>query len=229
VKSSVKTMIIQLGFTNCYLIKGKHFLLIDTGKPGSESKFLKSLNQKNIDPSDIKSILITHGHWDHAGSLEAIKTITGAQAMIHILEKEWVEQGLIKAPSGLVPAGIVMHFLMNVFSPLVHMPESTIDITLSHFPYSLNDSEIPGKIIHTPGHTKGSLSLVLDSGEAFVGDLAMNGFPQFRKNGVPVVGDSLEEVKNSWKILLNENVKIIYPAHGDPFSAKILENTLRNI
>ena len=46
---------------------------------------------------------------------------------------------------------------------------------------SLRDHGIPGTVLHTPGHSPGSLSVVLDTGEAFVGDLAMNGPPLTRK------------------------------------------------
>lgn len=217
---------VKMGFTHCFLIKGKHYLLVDTGPPGSDSKWTRFLQENNIPASEIKWIFLTHGHWDHAGSLYAVKKMTGARAMIHSSEKDWIEKGLVKVPSGLVPTGDVMHFLMKAINPLVSMPEATIDIPLGYISFPLNDYEIPGKIIHTPGHTIGSMSLLLDSGEAFVGDLAMNGFPQIKKNGIPVVGDDLEEVKKSWKILLDHNVKMIYPAHGKPFSSQILDKLL---
>jgi glyoxylase-like metal-dependent hydrolase (beta-lactamase superfamily II) len=210
------------------MIKGSQYLLIDTGPPGSTSEFIKRLKRIHIAPSEIKWIFITHGHWDHAGSLEEIRSLTGARVMIHVSEKEWVEKGLIKIPSGLDPAGQVMHFLMRIFAPLTRMPGSKIHLALEDPVYPLDHLGIPGKIVHTPGHTNGSMSLILETGDAFVGDLAMNGFPQFRKNGIPVVGDDLQEVKKSWEILLNQGTKMVYPAHGTPFSIAVLEKNLRD-
>lgn len=225
-KKNTHFSVIKIGFTHCFLIKGKHYLLIDTGPPGSGSRFIKSMHNIDILPSEVKWIFLTHGHWDHAGALDTMKRMTGAKSMIHTSEKEWIENGIVEIPSGLVPAGKIMHCLMKAITPLVSMPVSTIDMPLSNDPFSLIDFEIAGKIIHTPGHTTGSMSLLLDSGEAFVGDLAMNGFPQIQRNGIPVVGDDLNEVKRSWKILLDHNVKIIYPSHGNPFSPDIMERIL---
>lgn len=81
----------------------------------------------------------------------------------------------------------------------------------------------PGRVIHTPGHTMGSLSIVLESGEAFVGDLVMNfGFMR-RGPGLPLFAEDVNLVVKSWKKLLDSGVKMIYPAHGKPFPVALLE------
>ena len=59
--------------------------------------------------------------------------------------------------------------------------------------------------------------MILDGGEAIVGDLALNGFPMRRGAGMPIFGNSESEVKQSWKKLLDAGANIIYPGHGDPF------------
>jgi len=82
---------------------------------------------------------------------------------------------------------------------------------------------VPGKILHTPGHSPGSVSLVLDSGDAFVGDTAVNGFPLRYGPGLPPFAEDLPELKKSWRKLLEHGAKTIHPAHGKAFSADVLE------
>jgi glyoxylase-like metal-dependent hydrolase (beta-lactamase superfamily II) len=79
---------------------------------------------------------------------------------------------------------------------------------------------LPGEVIHTPGHSPGSVSLLLASGDCFVGDLAMNGLPLRRGPGLPVFADDLERVRRSWRMLLDRGARTVYPAHGRPFDAE---------
>jgi glyoxylase-like metal-dependent hydrolase (beta-lactamase superfamily II) len=72
------------------------------------------------------------------------------------------------------------------------------------------------------------MSLLLESGEAFVGDLAMSGFPRVTGPGPFVLGDDLETMKRSWQLLLDEGARRIYPSHGKPFDAGIFEKYLKS-
>jgi len=67
----------------------------------------------------------------------------------------------------------------------------------------LRDFGIPGKILHTPGHTQGSISLLLDDGSAFVGDVAMNYFRLLGLKKRPLVAENYEAVFKSWEKLLS--------------------------
>ena len=110
--------------------------------------------------------------------------------------------------------------------PLVHFPSTDVEIILEAEGFSLAEFGIPGKVIHTPGHSSGSISVLLETGDAFVGDLAMNGFPLRIGPGLPIFADDLQKVKESWKMLLDRGAKMIYPAHGNPFSAEIIRKVL---
>jgi glyoxylase-like metal-dependent hydrolase (beta-lactamase superfamily II) len=116
---------------------------------------------------------------------------------------------------------------MALFIPLVHVPATDVDIVLGDEELSLAKYGIPGKIIHTPGHSMGSVSVLLETGDAFVGDLAMNGFPLRLSPGLPIFADDLRKVKESLKLLLDMGARTIYPAHGKPFSVEILRNILK--
>lgn len=89
-------------------------------------------------------------------------------------------------------------------------------------PELLNSIGIDGKILYTPGHTRDSISVILSDGRAFVGDAAMN---FLRLTGVgrhPIYVEDINMVYASWKRLIEQGAKVIYPAHGRPFSAREL-------
>ncbi|MEA3435975.1 MAG: MBL fold metallo-hydrolase, partial [Thermodesulfobacteriota bacterium] len=106
--------------------------------------------------------------------------------------------------------------------PLIHFPAAKVDIILRDEDFSLTGFGIPGKIIYTPGHSPGSVSVLLETGDAFVGDLAMNSFPLRLSPGLPLFADDIQEVKDSLKLLLDKGATKIYPAHGKPFSAELI-------
>jgi hydroxyacylglutathione hydrolase len=115
---------------------------------------------------------------------------------------------------------------MSVFMPLVHIPATDVDIVLGDGEFSLSEYGIPGKIVHTPGHSMGSVSVLLETGEAFVGDLAMSMFPLRLSPGLPILAEDMQKVRESWKLLIDMGVKTIYPAHGKPFSVDIIRKAL---
>jgi glyoxylase-like metal-dependent hydrolase (beta-lactamase superfamily II) len=91
---------------------------------------------------------------------------------------------------------------------------------------SLDEYGIPGKVIHTPGHSSGSVSILLKTGEAFVGDMAMNKFPLRFSPGLPIFAEDSVKLNESWKSLLDQGAKMIYPSHGEPFSADIIRKAI---
>ena len=68
--------------------------------------------------------------------------------------------------------------------------------------------------------------MLLDTGEAFVGDLAMNAFPLRFGPGLPIFAEDIHQVKDSWKKLLEMGVSRIYPAHGKAFAPDVIEKFL---
>src|SRR5512139_1974663 len=213
---------IKLGFDHCYIIRGEKTVLIDGGSPNQVNQFKKGLVRLSIEPEEIELIIITHGHWDHIASAKEIKTITGAKIIMHKAEKEWLEKGLKRMPPGISNWGHIMERLITMFLPLVRIRATTVDITIGDEGLPLDAYGIPGRIIHTPGHSYGSVSVLLETGEALVGDMAMNGLPMRLGPGLPIFAEDLVRLKQSWRLLLDQGVKTIYPAHGEPFSADII-------
>jgi len=225
---TMKTKIhrLALGACNCYLIKEEGTILVDAGTPNQGKKFLKELKTLSINPRDISLILLTHGHWDHIGSTNELKRATGCKVAINQHEKDWVEQPLKPLPPGTCLWGKVFGAIMKMFMPLVNFPGTPVDLVLEDKEFPLESYGIHGRVLYTPGHSSGSMSSLLDTGDAFVGDLAMCGFPKLFGCGMPIFAEDIGAVKESWRLLLDEGAKWIHPAHGKPFKVDVLEKLL---
>lgn len=217
---------IPLGIDNCYLLEGESCVLIDGGAPGQSRAFIKRLAALGIAPSRIGLIILTHAHWDHIGSAHALVEMTGAKLAVHTHERTIVEHGLKSMPPGVTPWGRVFGAVLRTFLPLITIQPARVDIAIGDDGLSLDPYGIRGKVVYTPGHSQGSVSIVLDTGEVFVGDMAMNGLPLTSRPDLPIFAEDIELVKVSWRKLLKLGVTMIFPAHGKPFPASVMERRL---
>jgi glyoxylase-like metal-dependent hydrolase (beta-lactamase superfamily II) len=108
----------------------------------------------------------------------------------------------------------------------VQIPAADVDIVLGDEEFSLAEYGVPGKVLHTPGHTMGSVSVLLETGDAVVGDLALNGPPLRIGPGLPNVAEDMQRVKRSWELLLEQGAETVYPGHGKPFPVEIIRRAL---
>ncbi len=196
--------------------------MVDGGAPKKAKEFVKATENKGINIRDIKLVILTHGHWDHIGSVKEIKELTGAKIAMHHLEKEWLEKSLKPMPPGVTTWGDILGKIITALLPLISIPAANVDVVIGNEGLLLDEFGIPGKVIHTPGHSSGSVSILLETGEAFVGDMAMNKFPLRFSPGLPIFAEDPIKLSESWKLLLAQGAKIIYPSHGKPFSADII-------
>jgi glyoxylase-like metal-dependent hydrolase (beta-lactamase superfamily II) len=225
-RMSVNIYPITLGFDHCYIIQEKGTIMIDGGAPKQLKEFIRAIEEKSIKPEDIKLMIITHGHWDHIGSAKEIKEFTGAKIAMHEQEKEWLEKGLKPMPPGVTLWGSIFKGIMAIFMPLVNIPKTDVDVVLGDQGLSLDEYGISGKVIYTPGHSLGSVSVLLETGEVFVGDMAMNKFPLRLGPGMPIFAEDMAKLKESWNLLLDAGAKNIYPAHGESFPVDIIRKAL---
>ena len=185
--------------TNCYILACENTLEAAIIDPGDEPD--RILNQINENKLTIKYIINTHGHWDHIGAVESIKNKVGAEILIH-KEDNHMLQDEHKNLAGLL--GITEP------APKADMllkEEDTIEV---------GDS-IKLNVLHTPGHTPGSMCLLSDNC-IFTGDTVFTG--SVGRTDLP--GGSYEtivdSVRNKIKILPDELV--VYPGHGPKTTIK---------
>ncbi len=220
---------IPLGIGNVYVVKDEGAIIIDSGAPKKGKAFIKGLEEEGIKPEEIQLIILTHGHWDHVGSTAEIKEMTGAKVVMHKSDKQWLEESLKPMPPGVTTWGKISTKLFSwTIVPFVHVQPTEVDIVLENEEFSLEEYGISGKVVYTPGHSSGSVSVLLETGEAFIGDMAMNKFPLRLSPGMPIYAENWSKLLDSWQMLLNKGVKTVYPSHGGPFSVDIIRKELAN-
>jgi len=223
---AVEIIPIALGFDTCYVLRADGVIAVDAGAPKRVNKFLSGIRRASIRPEDVQLIVLTHGHWDHIGSAGDMKSATGAKLAMHEREIPWLEQSLTPHPPGVTLWGRVLSIIGTSLTLLIKVPPAKVDVSLGNDDLSLSDYGIPGRVLYTPGHSSGSVSILLDSGEAFVGDLAMNTFPLRLSPGLPVLAEDPAAVIASWELLLEAGAREVYPAHGKPFPAEVMRRAI---
>lgn len=217
---------IVLGLDHCYIIREKGTIMVDGGAPRKAKEFAESIKKISVRSEDVRLIVITHGHWDHIASAKEIKELTGGKIAMHYREKEWLEKSLKPMPPGVTAWGKILSKMITIYLPMVHIPATQVDVVIGDEGLALEEYGIPGRVIWTPGHSSGSVSILLETGDAFVGDMAMNKFPLSLRPGLPIFAENNDKLKESWRSLLVRGAKMIYPAHGEPFSADIIRQAL---
>ena len=206
---------IPLGHSNAFLIKGTRPVLVDTGLPGSGPKILAAFKKEGLNPWDLALIIITHAHLDHTGSAAALAGATGAPVLVHTSEADFLSTGA-SAPAR--PNALLGHLLGLMIGKHAPAPELAVrPVIRIDAPYRLDAFGIDGTIIPTPGHTNGSLSVILATGECIAGDLVTGMFPATEPR-LPIFAEDPDAARESIQTILAENLKIIYTGHGGPFS-----------
>lgn len=171
----IKIAILPFGLINCHLIIGaRGCVLVDTGLPGSDEKIGRVLREHGRSFRDIKLIVVTHAHVDHAGAAARLRELTGAPILAHAGDLDYYQQ---KKTMTFCETGWFGHFFMRTGLILAPYAPFTPDILLQddETGLDLQGYGIDGVAKHTPGHTAGSVSLRLSSGDAMVGDLVASG------------------------------------------------------
>ena len=194
--SAVVPTIVNVGYrsTNFWVISaGRNRLLVDLGWPGRVAALLANLDRMGVPLAEIRYGLATHYHIDHAGAAQDLKLrgvpllVTEEQVHAIPLMKRWIKPG-------------------DDYTEITTHDNIVIASTDSRA--FLKQVGIDGEIVHTPGHSDDSMTLVLDIGCAFTGDLTMEAM---------VASEDPAVVAASWQSLRDRKVTTIYPGHGAPY------------
>lgn len=208
---------VRSSFVNAFIVRGERAIIIDTGLPGFGGKILSRMEEQGIKPGDVSLILITHGHYDHYGSAAFLKEKTGAPVAIHREDAEALRTG-VNPP--LYPVGVIGG-AMQVLSGMIKTPKAQgmePDILIED-EMDLARFGIDGKVIPTPGHTAGCVTVMLAGGCALQGDMIFGGLLRKHSPRFPYFCRDRAQLLKSIQMILDRNPKIIYAGHGGPFTA----------
>jgi glyoxylase-like metal-dependent hydrolase (beta-lactamase superfamily II) len=204
---------IPLRMSNAYLIESRTPVLVDAGTIGDLEDLRRDLAELGLGPASIGLVIVTHAHHDHAGLASDLK-IRGARVMLGAGDLPAARRG---EDDPLKPTG----FSGALLSPLLPrvFPEFEPDIVVRS-PVSLEPWGIDGMVVPMPGHTPGSLVVLLANHRAFVGDQMLGGwlagmlFPhdpgEHYFQADPVAN------RHNIGVLLSMGVETFYLGHGGP-------------
>lgn len=218
--------ILPMGMLNSFIIVGERPILVDTGMPGGAPKILAALTRKGFAPGDVSLILITHRHVDHIGGAAALKRATGAPVAVHALDAEWLRRG----DGGPRPATGWAGRLFDLTGlPRERAEPCEPDLVIEH-DLTLERYGVPGgMVLHTPGHTGGSVSTLLPNGDVLAGDLVsggvfIGGIALRHRAQKPPYEDDPIKVRQSLIRLLDQKASRFYVGHGGPLTAAAVES-----
>lgn len=219
----IRIPILPFRMVNCFLIQGvEGCILVDTGLPGSESKIKKALKKCGLSFKDIKLIVITHAHVDHAGSATRLRELSGAPIVAHEGDLKHYTR---EVPMTFCPTGWFSHLFKA--TGLILQPYTAFrpDILLTNDEVmDVNRFGIPGFVKHTPGHTAGSITVELTTKDAMVGDLVasgilIGGIVRTKHAIRPPFEDDPHAVGTELQRLINSGMERFYMGHGGPLEA----------
>jgi glyoxylase-like metal-dependent hydrolase (beta-lactamase superfamily II) len=212
---------IDLGGVNCYLLDADGgFVLVDTGFAGKRSQLIADLESAGCKPGNLKLILLTHGDIDHVANAACLREKYGAKIAMHAEDAGMVEEGNMEKgrkprPDRISLIGLAI-ILIGQVSSLFHM---SLRFEKFHPDLFVEDDQdlaefgLDARVVHLPGHSRGSIGVLTRGGELICGDLLWN----MRKPGLHFLVDDLKAHSASLRRLRALSVKTIYPGHGCPF------------
>ncbi|MGH7710482.1 MAG: MBL fold metallo-hydrolase [Gemmatimonadaceae bacterium] len=191
--ASAAITVVTVGYrsTNFWVVSaGTSRLLVDLGWPGMVGPLLANLKRMGIPLNEIRYGLATHYHIDHAGAAQDLKQL-GMQLLV------------IEEQVSAIPQMKQWTKARDNYSEITLHDNVVISTAQSRS--FLAELGIAGEIVHTPGHSDDSVTLVLDNGMAFTGDLTREDF---------VASEDPAIVARSWQSLRDRGVTTIYGGHG---------------
>ena len=207
------------GRSNVFLLtNGSGRILVDTGRRNRWPDLQNRLARAGVDRLD--ALVLTHAHFDHAENAGRVRARYGAKVVIHETEAGFLERGDAPLPAGTVlPTRVLMGGLRRLVQPRFRYDGCPADVVVRDR-LDLAPWGFGGYLLHTPGHCRGAMSVVLESEIALVGDAMVNAGPW---SVFPPFADDVAQLLESWKRLLETGCRIFLPGHGAVIERALLE------
>jgi glyoxylase-like metal-dependent hydrolase (beta-lactamase superfamily II) len=213
-KSGYFIRLVLPGRSNVFMLSGNGKNILIDGSAGYKWNNLKK-NLKFLNIEKIDYLILTHTHFDHAANAARIKREYGARIIVNLREAIYLEHGENMKPKGTI---FISRFMVEHFVPLIstslNYEGCSIDVLVDQH-FDLTELGFNAYVLHTPGHSPGSQSLIIDDEIALTGDAMFGVFPG---SVFPPFADNNDELIKSWGKLLETNCNIFIPSHGTPNS-----------
>lgn len=192
-------------FVFVYLIATlDNLTLIDTGVAGSEMPILEQVRQIGRKPDEISTVILTHAHPDHIGAAKAIQESTGCTIVAHAADRAWIENPDRQVWERPVPG----------FSNLVE-GAVTVDQVLTDGDIIELGEGFSLEVIHTPGHSPGSICLfLLPDRDLFSGDAVPV------PGDLPIYDDPITSMQSINRLRKLEHIRSLLPSWDEPTEGK---------
>jgi glyoxylase-like metal-dependent hydrolase (beta-lactamase superfamily II) len=207
----ITTPVVLTFSVNCLLVENvDEYFLIDTGPTKNRTMIEEHIKEAGCQPGKLKSILLTHGDFDHTGNAAYFRKVFRSKIAMHHADLGMVEFGDMfwnrSQPNVVIRR--LLRRLIKLRQSDRFLPDHYIEND-----QNLSEIEFPGHAISIPGHSKGSVGFLTQDGDFFCGDLLAN----IRKPGVWAIIDDQAAAKESVRRLLGIDIANVYPGHGNPF------------
>ncbi|HEX9017391.1 MAG TPA: MBL fold metallo-hydrolase [Chloroflexota bacterium] len=197
---------------NVFLLVDRRLTLVDTGLRGSARAIERYVGRLGRDVGDLELVVLTHHHVDHAGAVAELRRRCRFQVAAHELEIPYLEG---RVPAGHSVGGGPSAAFLGLIEPLIRVSPVRVDVPLR------DGSELPVaggvRVIHTPGHTPGSICLYLPAQRlALVGD-AFSIKPWGLELPTRVSTLDMDLARSSLERLAELDLEIVCPSHGRPY------------
>ncbi len=205
----------RMGSVNCYLVKtDTGFILVDTGGPNKCMELESKLKQFGCNPGNLHIMILTHGDFDHAGNAAYIRESFNTKIAMHAEDSQMVERGnmFLNRKKG----NFFQNWIVKTLFGFGKSKRFTPDLYITN-EFNLSEYGFNAKVIHIPGHSKGSIGILTDNAILFCGDLISNS-DESDEPTINRIMDDLETANRSIDILKKLKVDTVYPGHGKPFT-----------
>ena len=211
----------RLGSVNCYLTKtDTGYILIDTGCTRKRTDLEKELESAGCKSGNLQVIVLTHGDFDHSGNAAYLRRKFGARIAMHHDDSGMVERGNMfwnRSKSNIL-IRMIAPILFRFGKSERFKPDSYIEDG-----DDLSENGFDARVLHIPGHSKGSIGILTSGGDLFCGDLLEN----IHKPNLNSIMDDLTTANTSVEKLNKLSIRTVYPGHGKPFPMDVFIKTNR--
>ena len=209
------------------IIKAENPILYDVGIGREMLSLVKSaLSSFNKTPKDVGFALISHIHFDHCLNLAIFnRTFPNCKVIFHENAFNNITRRVKQFPTKYdKKQSLNFTNFWKLFVQASYLRKGKVYVCKDNDIIPCRDVKL--KVIHTPGHTEGTLTIITEKGNAFVG-CSVHGFPLRLTPGLPTIAQNPEQVLTSWQRIVKEGAKTLHISHGKPLTVEKMKKILK--